>query len=213
MLTQSAETGDLAKALCKAQSHMKTAGQTGLNTMFRNATNPQGTAFSTHADFVAATSDALTSNGLTRVLVHTDIDDTGRAFAVGVLRHGESGQWVSARLPLIYAKADMQGLKSALTYATRMLTQMLTGCAAGESEDDGNATSSRQSESPPEAATVSMTKNARGLQKIRTGTRAEADEVLAWAEDAAQAGRMKATVFDSFRQAYEDRFNKEVSNV
>lgn len=211
MLTQSEETGALAAALAKAQSQMRVAGQTGRNPMFRNQGNPQGTAFSTHADFIQATSDALTGNGLTRVLVHTEVDEASRVFAVGVLRHGESGQWISARLPLLYAKSDMQGLKSALTYATRMLTQILTGCASGESEDDGNGAqpAAPKAKSPVKA----MEDAARGLQRIRTGSRAEAQAVLEWAEDATASGKIRSTVLDSFRAAYEERFSKEVSNV
>ena len=137
-------------------------------------------------------------------------DEAGRSIAVVVLRHGQSGQWISARLPLLYGKADMQGLKSALTYATRMLTQILTGCASAESEDDGNVASQPKATAKP---VQQMEESARGLRKIREGTEQEARDVLSWAEDAAEHGRIKSSVLDAFRRAFEERFAKEVANV
>lgn len=201
---QSDDVKDLSLALSQAQAEMGVAGMTGHNPMFKSK-------FSTLADFIEATGPALAKHKLTRVLVHTETDESGRVFAVGVLRHGPSGQWISARLPLLFAKADMQGLKSALTYATRMLTQALTGCASAEAEDDGNVAAPRKAE--PRSAVKAMEESARGLRKIREGTRAEAEAVMAWAEGAADDGRIRSSVLDTFRSAFSERFDKEVASV
>jgi hypothetical protein len=53
------------------------------------------------------------------------------------LVHGASGTEISCDVPLIINKNDMQGMKSATTYAKRIGLESLTGIAP--EDDDGNA--------------------------------------------------------------------------
>jgi hypothetical protein len=52
------------------------------------------------------------------------------------LTHGASGTSVHCDIPLLYAKRDMQGFKSATTYAKRIGLESVTGVAPDD--DDGN---------------------------------------------------------------------------
>ena len=53
-----------------------------------------------------------------------------------VLAHGESETMIECDVPLIVSKNDMQGMKSATTYAKRIGLESVTGVAP--EDDDGN---------------------------------------------------------------------------
>ena len=50
---------------------------------------------------------------------HMDSDDSGADFCVTTVAHAESGQYVEARVRLLYGKSNPQGQGSAATYARR----------------------------------------------------------------------------------------------
>lgn len=137
MQTQSESTKALAEGLAKAKAKFKVAKQSGRNPFFKSQDKKDGSHFSTMADIDEACSAALSAEGFAPVTVQPLVMD-GQMVAYGVLRH-KSGEWIAGYIPLINAKGDMQGLKSAMTYAQRMLTISLTGCVSGE-DDDGNGT-------------------------------------------------------------------------
>jgi hypothetical protein len=82
-------------------------------------------------DVVQAVRAPLNSNGLAffHQLVEGNVMRT-------VLAHGESETMIECDVPLIVSKNDMQGMKSATTYAKRIGLESVTGVAP--EDDDGN---------------------------------------------------------------------------
>jgi len=68
----------------------------------------------------------------------TGEDEHGR-YVETILIHGESGEQLTCRVPLIVSKNDMQGYGSAVTYARRYGLMAMAGIAP--EDDDGNAAS------------------------------------------------------------------------
>ena len=206
---QSESIAQLSEALAKAQAKMRVAGQTGTNPQFKTRDRPNGTSFSTHKDFVDACREALTSEGLTLPTFHPEVDEpTGRVYLHGRLTHGKSGQWVGGTLPLLNPKGDMQGLKSSMTYASRMLFQLLTGCSSGESEDDGNGTRHAEEQRPVQV--TSMDIESKATQMVKAGSESEAKKALALVELRIAEGKATKKVLERVQKIYDERFNKEL---
>lgn len=118
----------IASALAKAQTEMTGAAKSSTNPHFR----------SKYADLGAvmdACLSALNNNGIALVQPTTD-DESGR-YVTTMLIHGESGETLECRVPLIVQKNDMQGYGSAVTYARRYGLMAMAGIAP--EDDDGNA--------------------------------------------------------------------------
>lgn len=81
-----------------------------------------------------------------------------------VLYHGESETQIEAVVPLILGKQDMQGYKSATTYAKRIGLESVTGIAPDD-DDDGNA------------AVATIASGPVGVKTTNGG------KVLSWAEE------------------------------
>jgi hypothetical protein len=119
--------GELAKALAKAQSELAGAKKDATNPHFR----------SKYADLASvwdACRKPLADNGLT-VMQYTAVREQ-QPFLVTLLVHA-SGESVEGETPLLYGKADMQALGSAITYARRYGLAAMVGVAP--EDDDGNA--------------------------------------------------------------------------
>ena len=120
----------IASALATAQMKMGKALKQTNNPHFR----------SKYADLGAvadACLPALNESGIA-VIQPTGEDETGR-FVETVFIHGESGEKLSCRVPLIVQKNDMQGYGSAVTYARRYGLMTMAGIAP--EDDDGVAAS------------------------------------------------------------------------
>jgi hypothetical protein len=78
---------------------------------------------------------ALNAAGIAVIQPMTD-DERG-SYVETVLIHGESGESLKCRVPLIVSKNDMQGYGSAVTYARRYGLMAMAGIAP--EDDDGNA--------------------------------------------------------------------------
>jgi hypothetical protein len=118
----------IATALASAQINMGKA--------LKQANNPH--LRSKYADLgsvMDACLPALNEHGIA-VIQPTGEDDTGR-FVETILVHGESGEQLSCRVPLIVSKNDMQGYGSAVTYARRYGLMAMAGIAP--EDDDGRA--------------------------------------------------------------------------
>ena len=118
----------IATALASAQINMGKA--------LKQANNPH--LRSKYADLgsvMDACLPALNEHGIA-VIQPTGEDDTGR-FVETIMIHGESGEQLSCRVPLIVGKNDMQGYGSAVTYARRYGLMAMAGIAP--EDDDGNA--------------------------------------------------------------------------
>jgi len=105
-----------------------------INPAFKGEGKPKGTRYADLADVVQAVRHALNSNGLAwfHVLIPGDTHIMRTS-----LMHGESETRIDCDVPLIVAKNDMQGMKSATTYAKRIGLESVTGVAP--EDDDGNA--------------------------------------------------------------------------
>ena len=114
-------------ALCAAQMEMGPLVKGSVNPAFKSK-------YADLADLVQAVREPLANNGL--AYFHTMVSEPISAMRT-VLVHGESDTRIECDVPLIVAKNDMQGMKSATTYAKRIGLESLSGIAP--EDDDGNA--------------------------------------------------------------------------
>lgn len=123
----------IATALASAQAKMGKALKSANNPHFK----------SKYADLASVTDaclPALNEAGIAVIQPTTD-DDNGR-YVETILIHGESGEVLKCRVPLIVSKNDMQGYGSAVTYARRYGLMSMSGIAP--EDDDGNAAAKSQ---------------------------------------------------------------------
>lgn len=120
----------------------------------KDANNPAfKTKYADLSSVVNAVAPALSKHG---VCIHhyPDARDIGRgmeACMVTALVHGETETRVECAIPLIVGKNDMQGFKSATTYAKRIGLESVTGVAPDD--DDGNDASRHVVDRDERAAT------------------------------------------------------------
>ena len=129
---KSDQINELASALSKAQGQIKGAIKDTSNPFFK----------SKYADLASvwdACREPLSNNGLS-VMQTTIGDDPTKVTVVTTLAH-TSGQWIQGQLTLMPAKADPQGIGSAITYARRYALAAIVGVAPDD--DDGNAASGK----------------------------------------------------------------------
>lgn len=122
-------------ALAVAQLAMDPVKKGALNPAFKGEGKPKGTAYADLADVVQAVREALNSNGL--AFFHQIIKVDGDQVMRTVLAHGDSDTSIHCDVPLIVDRQNMQGMKSATTYAKRIGLESVTGVAP--EDDDGNA--------------------------------------------------------------------------
>ena len=120
---------NIAKALAAAQANMGKALKQANHPHFRSKYADLG-------NVMDACLPALNEAGIA-LIQPTGEDDHGRYVVETVLIHGESGEQLSCKVPLIVAKNDMQGYGSAVTYARRYGLMAMAGIAP--EDDDGNA--------------------------------------------------------------------------
>ncbi|MBN8189512.1 ERF family protein [Salipiger thiooxidans] len=123
-----ASHGSIATALAAAQSQMGKALKSANNPHFKSK-------YADLSSVMDACLPALNQNGIA-VVQPSGEDEVGR-YVETVLIHGETGQSLSCRVPLIVQKNDMQGYGSAVTYARRYGLMSMAGIAP--EDDDGNA--------------------------------------------------------------------------
>ena len=119
---------NIALALASAQANMGKALKQANNPHFRSKYADLGSVMD-------ACLPALNEAGIA-LIQPTGEDEHGR-FVETTLIHGESGETLSCRVPLIVSKNDMQGYGSATTYGRRYGLMAMAGIAA--EDDDGNA--------------------------------------------------------------------------
>ena len=116
-------------ALCAAQSEMGTVVKGSVNPAFKSR-------YADLSDVMTVVVPALTAHGI--CVYHTMIRDEGQLMMRTVFAHGETDTSLECDVPLIVNKNDMQGMKSATTYAKRVGVESLSGVAPSD-DDDGNA--------------------------------------------------------------------------
>jgi hypothetical protein len=115
-------------ALAAAQADMGTVKKGSVNPAFKSK-------YADLADVVATVSPALNAQGI--AFYATAIVIEGERYMRTVFAHGASDTQIHCDVPLIVTKNDMQGFKSAVTYAKRIGLESLSGVAP--EDDDGNA--------------------------------------------------------------------------
>ncbi len=143
----------IATALASAQINMGKALKQANNPHFRSKYADLGSVMD-------ACLPALNEHGIA-VIQPTGEDDTGR-FVETIMIHGESGEQLSCRVPLIVSKNDMQGYGSAVTYARRYGLMAMAGIAP--EDDDGNAAAkAAPKQEPPKPISADQFQEMNGL--------------------------------------------------
>lgn len=136
IMETSAEIGEIAKALPKAQAAMGEVFKTAMNPAFRSK-------YADLASVIEAVVPALNANGIT-LLQPASFD--GSSVSVATMLLHESGQWVRCTLAMPLAKRDAHGIGSATTYSRRYGLQAMSGVAP--EDDDGNGAVARKDYGP-----------------------------------------------------------------
>lgn len=141
------------------------AAQTDMGGVKKGSVNPAfKSKYADLADVVAAVSPALNAQGIAFFHIATSLD--GERVMRTVLAHGPSDTRIECDVPLIVSKQDMQGYKSATTYAKRIGLESLTGVAPAD--DDGNAAAKAAPRSAPVNVDVSpLDANGKSNKEIR----------------------------------------------
>ncbi len=129
-----AEHKNVHVALAAAQAEMEAVRKGSVNPAFKSR-------YADLADVLQAVLPALNRHGL--ALYHGMDLTRDQPAMVTYLAHGDSETLIECAVPLIVNKNDMQGMKSAITYAKRIGAESVTGTAP--EDDDGNAAA----KSPP----------------------------------------------------------------
>lgn len=132
---QSPSIALLATALSAAQGEMTHAGKGKENPHFRSK-------YADLSSVIDALKPALVKHGL--AYVQTTRESDGHVTLVTTLAH-KSGEWIRGFYPVRPVKSDPQGLGSAMSYARRYALAAITGVAAVDEDDDGNAASGNAS--------------------------------------------------------------------
>ena len=140
---------NIYEALCAAQSEFGTVTKGASNPAFKSK-------YADLSDVAGVVIPVLNRHGVA-VLAYPVTADGERAMRTEFV-HGATETKVSCDVPLIVDKANMQGMKSATTYAKRIGLESLSGIAP--EDDDGNAAAkapppAQQAKAPlkPEAIT------------------------------------------------------------
>lgn len=153
-MNSSENINELATAMAKFQAEVKPALKGSTNPYFK----------SKYADLQScwdAAREALTKNGLSVI-------QGGPPYLVLPANNGEvvtvctrllhsSGQWIESSLTMKPAKADPQGVGSAVTYARRYALAAILGLVADE-DDDGNAATHGEAKNSLPAGAVAVPK-------------------------------------------------------
>jgi len=157
--------------------------QQNMGPVFKGATNPHfKSRYADLADVMQVVLPALNVCGVAAWSSIVTID--GERYMRTTLSHGESDTHICCDVPLIVQKNDMQGMKSATTYAKRVGIESLAGVAP-EADDDGNAAVAAAPKGP----------SAKGIK-------AAAAEAMSEGINAAKTAIDKSTTLDALKSAF-----------
>lgn len=200
-----AANNSIAIALATAQLNMGKALKSANNPHFR----------SKYADLASVTDacmPALNEAGIAVIQPTTD-DESGR-YVETILIHGESGESLKCRVPLLVSKQDMQGYGSAVTYARRYGLMSMAGIAP--EDDDGNAAAKaplvtndtkRSDSNPADAFSQGMLRDINGADNIDALKRIEAHPK--YADDLAKLRGMDA----GLAKSVSDRMSSRIKSL
>lgn len=126
----SLDTGELYKALTKAQVNFEVCTKDADNPYFKSK-------YALYEDLLSASRAALAEQGLCAISKVLHID--GDVYSVLELHHGASQQFTRCWQKLEPTKRDMQGFSGAHSYWRRVMFRDLLGIiCSDEDDDDGN---------------------------------------------------------------------------
>jgi len=135
-------------ALCAAQMNMGRVTKGSINPAFKSR-------YADLSDVVSVVVPALADQGI--AMYHSMIrDDQGMVMRT-TLSHGSTDTHIHCDVPLIVDRNNMQGMKSATTYAKRIGVESLTAIAP-DTDDDGNA-AAKAPPAPRQQVPAKMTAN------------------------------------------------------
>jgi hypothetical protein len=143
-------------ALAAAQADMGTVKKGSVNPAFKSK-------YADLADVVATVSPALNAQGI--AFYATAIVIEGERYMRTVFAHGASDTQIHCDVPLIVTKNDMQGFKSATTYAKRIGLESLSGVAP--EDDDGNAAAKAAPRHVPTVSVAPLDANGKSNKEIK----------------------------------------------
>jgi hypothetical protein len=143
-------------ALAAAQADMGTVKKGSVNPAFKSK-------YADLADVVATVSPALNAQGI--AFYATAIVIEGERYMRTVFAHGASDTQIHCDVPLIVTKNDMQGFKSATTYAKRIGLESLSGVAP--EDDDGNAAAKAAPRYIPTVSVAPLDANGKSNKEIK----------------------------------------------
>lgn len=144
---------ELCKALMKAQETMPALVNNAINPHFRNN-------YATLDQVIACARPALAAQGIA-VVEYSGGAETTRQYLD--LWHAESGDMLPSSLPLVCKDpSNPQQLKSAQTYARRMLWISAAGLAPVDEDDDGAAAAENDKTKDAQNATQGRTQGQTG---------------------------------------------------
>lgn len=121
---------ELAAALSKAQSEIRTAGYNKQNPFFKNS-------YADLESVVEASRPSLTKNNLA-VSQNLVTNDDGAIYLYSILMH-VSGQYLESRIRILPPKNDMHSISGYNTYMKRVAYASLIGVVTGDEDDDGES--------------------------------------------------------------------------
>lgn len=184
-----AQIGGIALALAKAQAVMGRAKKDSKNPHFKSS-------YADLSSVMDACIGPLSENGIA-VIQPTGRDEYGE-YAETVLIHGESGQSLRCRVPLIVGKNDMQGYGSAVTYARRYGLMCMAGIAPDD--DDGNAAAASMQGNKHQAPQFDAKAAADRIIRKLSGSVSLDDLRSRWTEEASTIAEIKAASTDHFSE-------------
>jgi hypothetical protein len=191
-------------ALAAAQSEMGTVKKGSVNSGFKSK-------YADLADVVATVSPALNAQGI--AFFHVPASQGDQWVMRTVLAHGATDTQVSCDVPLIIGKNDMQGYKSASTYAKRIGLESLTGVAP--EDDDGNAAAKAAPRYMPTVSVAPLDANGKSNKEIKEAYErlsrmlvncSTLDDMEGWLEISADdRNNLPEDMHESLRGAYKRR--------
>lgn len=139
-MQMSENINELATALAKAQGEMKNAGKTSDNPFFKSK-------YADLAEILNAVREPLSKYGLSISQLYDGMGVPDKTITVTTLLMHSSGQYISNSANYPVAKADIQGVGSAITYARRYSLAAILGLS--QEDDDGNAACRPEAPEPP----------------------------------------------------------------
>lgn len=139
-MQMSENINELATALAKAQGEMKNAGKTSDNPFFKSK-------YADLAEILNAVREPLSKYGLSISQLYDGMGVPDKTITVTTLLMHSSGQYISNSANYPVAKADIQGVGSAITYARRYSLAAILGLS--QEDDDGNAACRPEATEPP----------------------------------------------------------------